>query len=69
MKNPFRKQTITPGQTVRITRLTHDDGSCAHFIGLTGTVTGVNGNTLSVIGLVEPATKPIGFLIEEVEPV
>lgn len=68
MKKPTQKTAITAGQTVRIIKLTHDDGSCADFIGRTGTVTSTDGHLVSVIGLVEPATKPYGFVVEEVEP-
>lgn len=58
-----------PGQTVRITKVNHDDQSMTHVIGRTGTVTGQVGEAITVKGLVpsEP-NKAYGFFPEEVEP-
>jgi len=59
---------IKPGDRVRITKLSSDDGSCAHFVGQTGTVTGFVGATVTVKGFTHNPNQGYGFLPSEIEP-
>lgn len=59
---------IKPGDRVRITNLDHDDGSCAHFIGQTGTIAGFLDTTAIVKGLNPNPDQGYGFFPNEIEP-
>jgi len=57
------------GQNVTVTQLSHDDGSSAHFVGRTGTVTGHVGEAITVKGLAaDQPEKSYGFFPEEIKP-
>jgi hypothetical protein len=62
------RKNIQTGDRVRVTKLSSDDGSCAHFVGQTGTVTGFVDATVIVKGFTHNPNQGYGFLPSEIEP-
>ncbi|MFC8447652.1 hypothetical protein [Kitasatospora sp. NPDC057223] len=60
-------KTPKPGDPVRITNLYSDDGSCAKYVGQTGTVSSIGGNNIAIRFAGDP-DRSYGFFTDEMEP-